>query len=540
MNQSLRDRYPDLIAGVYDSVDRVVFNGYLHLAATAGGMRTLWRIIFGSDDDLSTKRLEQLAGDFARRVRHWATVAGIPVLEHGDRLGDQARELRPKDPAFTGVFCVVVSRCPDFVWNATRQGAGLHLFKKRAWVNHYTFHIIDADVGHISIKLCGWPPFSAQIAANGHEYISQQLARQGPSAERFRNSFADPADNERVRVWAQLFETDAARAVLCRVFDRWIYSACLIFALDLEQQQCGQLRYDYSVYQGEYSRNFQFVRGQHLDDFFQDLIDRLRRVLDIRQLKTIFGHAQRPRKKKSARRPELEVVVERSEYGTTILLIHFGLLTLKIYTKGEGLLRMEAIVHNTRELQCGRSLRNYAEIITRLRAILVRFVDVVTELAQPWIGDQTLEALPQPSEMGPRRIAGVDLNKPRVRAVLEALLALAAAPQGFTVAELAERACLSLGQDYPARRAAYDLRKFRAKRFVERVAGTTRYQVDHTALRPLAALFILRRKVISPLLIRQGHLREGRPPKHQTPVDAQYHVLQKDLRHLFALFHFAA
>jgi hypothetical protein len=38
---SLRDRYPALIAGVYDSVDRVVFNGYLYLAATAGGMRTL-------------------------------------------------------------------------------------------------------------------------------------------------------------------------------------------------------------------------------------------------------------------------------------------------------------------------------------------------------------------------------------------------------------------------------------------------------------------------------------------------------------------
>jgi len=277
--------------------DRVV-----DLAMTGGGMRTLWRRIFGSDDALSTQRLERMAGDFARRLRRWADEHHIPVREDGDRLGDQASLLRPNDPGFTGVFCIVVSRCPNQIWHATRENGGLHLYKKRAWVKHYAFHLIDPDIGHVTTKLCGWPPFSAQIAVNGHEYITQQLAKQGRTPERFKNSFTDPADNARVTEWAQLFETDAAREVLWRVFERWIYSSCLVFALDLDQQQRGSLRYDYSVYQAEYSRNFQFVRGHHMDDFFQDLIDRLRRVLCVRQLKTIFGRAHRPRKKKSARR----------------------------------------------------------------------------------------------------------------------------------------------------------------------------------------------------------------------------------------------
>ncbi|MGH3847087.1 MAG: hypothetical protein ACRDS0_37550, partial [Pseudonocardiaceae bacterium] len=37
------------------------------------------------------------------------------------------------------------------------------------------------------------------------------------------------------------------------------------------------------------------------------------------------------------------------------------------------------------------------------------------------------------------RVGGIDLNKPRIRAALTAVLALAAAPGGFTVADLAAR-----------------------------------------------------------------------------------------------------
>ena len=41
-----------------------------------------------------------------------------------------------------------------------------------------------------------------------------------------------------------------------------------------------------------------------------------------------------------------------------------------------------------------------------------------------------------PPPFGATRTGGIDLNKPRIRAVLSAVLALAPAPGGFTVAEL--------------------------------------------------------------------------------------------------------
>jgi hypothetical protein len=49
-------------------------------------------------------------------------------------------------------------------------------------------------------------------------------------------------------------------------------------------------------------------------------------------------------------------------------------LTLKIYTKGERVLRIEVVVHNTQELQCGRSLEKFPQIVVQAKEILERFM----------------------------------------------------------------------------------------------------------------------------------------------------------------------
>jgi len=41
-------------------------------------------------------------------------------------------------------------------------------------VNHYSFHILDPDWGHVTIKMSGHPPFGAQVMLNGQEYVAAQ------------------------------------------------------------------------------------------------------------------------------------------------------------------------------------------------------------------------------------------------------------------------------------------------------------------------------------------------------------------------------
>ena len=61
-------------------------------------------------------------------------------------------------------------------------------------------------------------------------------------------------------------------------------------------------------------------------------------------------------------------MVETPAYDLTIFKVHYGKMTLKIYTKGERVLRIEVIVHNTKEYRWGRSLPCFPEIVTRLQA----------------------------------------------------------------------------------------------------------------------------------------------------------------------------
>jgi len=80
---------------------------------------------------------------------------------------------------------------------------------------------------------------------------------------------------------------------LVQVCEQWIYSACLCFALGIEEQEQTGFRYAYSVFQVEYSRNLLFHRGSQLEQVFQRLVDRTRARLDIRQVRTLFGAKRR-------------------------------------------------------------------------------------------------------------------------------------------------------------------------------------------------------------------------------------------------------
>jgi hypothetical protein len=47
----------------------------------------------------------------------------------------------------------------------------------RLYVNHYSFHILDPEWGHLTIKISGHPPFPAQVILNGHEYVACQARK---------------------------------------------------------------------------------------------------------------------------------------------------------------------------------------------------------------------------------------------------------------------------------------------------------------------------------------------------------------------------
>ena len=166
-------------------------------------------------------------------------------------------------------------------------------------------------VGHITIKMAGHPPFGAQVMLNGHEYVACRARKAGLNFSKEGNCFTQITDAARLAKIADTLADKRTIGRLNQVCERWIYSTCLCFALDVEEQERTDFHYDYSIYQVEYSRNLLFARGSA--DGAGLSTDGGPDACPTRcpQLRTLFGTKRRPHWHWK-RRPRLEVVLEAS------------------------------------------------------------------------------------------------------------------------------------------------------------------------------------------------------------------------------------
>ena len=196
MPDSLSDRYADLLSGSYDCVDRIVLNAYFRMGHDPGGFRLWWRALTGSDETLENAHLMRMAGHFSRRIRGYAKANGIPVVDCsvGERKHDIAEEYLAKTKVARGLFLVLIGRAQAPVWDVS---ANHHIERKKPmpYVNHYSFHILDPDWGHLTIKISGHPPFPAQVMLNGHESVACQARKAGIQFTKEGNCFTHISDS---------------------------------------------------------------------------------------------------------------------------------------------------------------------------------------------------------------------------------------------------------------------------------------------------------------------------------------------------------
>jgi len=538
MAERLSALYKDVLDGSYNCVDRIVLNGYHGMCHSGGGFRLWWQQLMGQDVIPTQAQLLRMAGHFSRRVQAYAKAHGIPVLhcDKGEEKHKLAEEYLEKTHIEHGVFLILIGRAQAPVWKVS-LGGHLEWKSPMPFVNHYSFHILDREWGHITIKLSSHPPFPAQIILNGHEYVECQARRAGLEFGKEGNCFTNIVDVAGLAQIAETLSEPLAIGRLRQVCERWIYSGCLCFALNTEQRERSGFRYEYSMYQMEYSRNLIFRQGSVMEELFQALIERSRGPLDVKKIKTILGHKRGPGKRVGRNKMTAwEVAVERPEYDLTVFKVRCGLYTLKIYTKGERVLRVEAIAPNVKRLQYGCVLDKFPVLVARLQELVERFMEVLSCLDQCFVGATLLEELPRPTQVGQTRVGGMDMNRPRTRWVMEAVLSLAPCIEGFTASQLAQRV-QELSQQsedqYSSRQAAYDLKKLRGKQMARRMGKSRRYEPLREGIRTMAALLVLRDKVLQPLLAAAQPANLSYGPYNPTPIDRHYETLRSGMQGVF-------
>jgi len=229
-------------------------------------------------------------------------------------------------------------------------------------------------------------------------------------------------------------------------------------------------------------------------------------------------------------------------YDLTVFKVQWGRLTLKIYDKGGRVLRVEVVVHNAKDLRCGKVLEKLPVLLERMSGMLVRFLNTVQVAHVSFLDQGAFERWAEPSTRGTRRLAGMDLNKARNRHVVDAVVGLATQPEGFTLGALAHAVRARSGwsqRKYSVRQAAYDLAKLRGKKLVKRRDKSRRYLSHPSGVRTMCAYLLLREQVIKPLLAGVNH-RLGRPPKILAPLDQHYLNLRQEMNRTFETLCLAA
>ena len=168
-----------------------------------------------------------------------------------------------------GLFLILVGRAVAPFWDVDIPVGGINLTKKMAYVNHYSFHIMDPEWGHITIKMGGHPPFGAPDYPE-RTRVRRLPGQEAPSQLHQGGQLLHP--NHRRYTLARIADTLADIRLtgrLIQVCERWIYSACLCFGLGIREQERTGFHYAYSIYQLEYSRTCSSI-GHRLSRSFNE------------------------------------------------------------------------------------------------------------------------------------------------------------------------------------------------------------------------------------------------------------------------------
>jgi hypothetical protein len=166
--------------------------------------------------------------------------------------------------------------------------------------------------------------------------------------------------------------------------------------------------------------------------------------------------------------------------------------------------------------------------------VLERFADALSCIDQCFIADEMLKHLPVASQVGKTIVGGIDLNKARIRHVVEALIALcppyptALSPpmSPLECARSANKANQSMAPDNRLRseETSWQTNRPPDRPYPSLRAAPDRFEGDDRAL------LVLRNKAIKPLLAAAQPLRPTRGAHHPKPIDAHYHAIRSAMK----------
>src|SRR4051812_12589708 len=465
-----------------EGIDRMYLNVYQPRLQTDRGVAAFFRFHRGATF-ASSALMAPMSTAFIAAVERFVEQEQIPMLTFakGQRKDDVAKEHHARFRGDEGIVLVGKARekTPVFRTEKRRNPETGQTYpwivRSTAMVNHYYFYGFDDDFGPFFIKFCSYFPYNAKLCINGHEYVKQQLVKEGIAFEALDNGVLTCANPRRL----QRLCDGLSAAKIDALLRKWLRRLPHPFTA---KDRAAGYRYEVSILQAEFSLTQVLDRPLSGRVFFEEVI---RENLDIGrpdQVQLIFA---RRVTKQTPGRFRTRVLTEGV---TPSLHVDYKHSRIKQYHKEGRALRTETTINDARDFGIGKRLENLPALRQVGFQANRRLLDVQRISQDCALGEDAFRRVNEPVAVQGQRASALRFADVAVQALLSALLVFRLLARGFSNRDLRNCWAPLLGKapdDITAGQMTYHLRRLRLHGLIERIAGTHRYRVTRQGSRTL-------------------------------------------------------
>jgi hypothetical protein len=196
-------RHGDVIIGIVEGFDRVLFRGTLRGISYVNGLKKflaarhiLWKDFPGFAQGLTaqlTAHLDQVIAASGRPHQYLASP--------GQSKEQWVEALLQRDPVAEGLVCTLtcVEPCQAFDLYRNRAKKCIEVVSRIRKCKFYYFYYQHPRLGLMHVRLQSWLPFDVQVCINGRSYLQCELDRLGVRYRKADNCFLEIADLPRAQ-----------------------------------------------------------------------------------------------------------------------------------------------------------------------------------------------------------------------------------------------------------------------------------------------------------------------------------------------------
>jgi hypothetical protein len=524
--------HQDSIRFGYSCFDRVMLHGYIMRLHQPGSV--IWFLKNRRQAPNLTRRyFSGISHQYHQWVEDFARQQGLDILEP-DRDVRREEFVEPyyqKLQGQPGIAVLLKCREPERIAvSYAKQGHKVDM--ARRWANLYYFYLQDAQAGRMFLRICPYFPFNIAVWMNGHEWLANQLRREGIAFKKSDNCFLDCADPQRLQALADAWKPQDIDAVV----QAWLTRLLPFFSAQERRQG---YRHQLYMAQMEYCHNLLFHQRRAPDRLLSRLMDLNREIGRPGKLAIIFGRSRFTPDTRTG-----ETVLKVTQLRTPVISTGFNKTFIKQYVKDRELLRTETTsCQLSKDLSVNKNIQNLDKARVVLGQNNERYLQVQQDILETYLDRGQLEQLSQPSVSAQgRRTPGLRLDDPRLLAVLQALMNFVhlVGKGCFRTVNLLADVRTALGNAaYKLSQLRYDLGKLRGKKLVLRLKGTQSYQLTAEGCRMAILYLKLRYGLYGPLtagIIEPIDADLSLPHRRQGRRDRLYVALDKALARLTTHF----